>query len=169
MQSVYLACNDGGEHHLTVRRTATHEGGPSPGGTMNGQTGRMYTGQEAATAYAVAAERVFGDDGAFLNANPCVVPIFVSNLFQSLEISIKTAGIESGLFVMEEARARENRAGHGIKELAALGRTGQRPRIASRFIVADRRGAVAGTGDLQGTVWRIDVEGNYVADFVALT
>jgi hypothetical protein len=80
----------------------------------------MYTGLEAATAYAIAAERIFGGDGTFLNANPSVVPIFVSDLFQSLEISIKTAGIESGLFSLQEARGRENRSGHGIKELAAL-------------------------------------------------
>lgn len=80
----------------------------------------MYTGLEAAEAYAVAAERVFGDNGTFLTGNPGVVPIFVSNLFQSLEISIKTAGIESGIFSMQEARARVNRSGHGIKELATL-------------------------------------------------
>jgi hypothetical protein len=87
---------------------------------MDGQTEHMYTGFEAATAYAIAAERIFAGNGAFLNANSCVVPIFVSNLFQSLEISIKTAGIESGLFSLQEARGRENRSGHGIKELAAL-------------------------------------------------
>jgi hypothetical protein len=80
----------------------------------------MYTGIEAAMAYAIAAEKLFGSDGAFLKANPPVVPIFVSHLFQSLEISIKTVGIESGLFTIEEARARVNRSGHGIKELAAL-------------------------------------------------
>lgn len=41
-------------------------------------------------------------------------------LFQSLEISIKQAGIESGLFSMHEARSRQQRSGHGIRELAAL-------------------------------------------------
>ena len=80
----------------------------------------MFNLQEAAIGYAMAAERMFGDDAAFVNANPTVVPIFVSMLFQSLEISIKEAGIASGLFSLDEARSRENRSGHGIKELAAL-------------------------------------------------
>lgn len=37
-----------------------------------------------------------------------------------MEISIKHAGIESGLFTIKEARARETQSGHGIKELATL-------------------------------------------------
>lgn len=80
----------------------------------------MFSLEEAAAAYALAAENIFGGDATFLNANPAVVPIFVSMLFQSLEISIKHAGIESGLFTMQEARNRQKRSGHGIKELAAL-------------------------------------------------
>ncbi len=80
----------------------------------------MFSLEEAAAAYALAAENILGGDAAFLNANPAVVPIFVSMLFQSLEISIKHAGIKSGLFTMEEARSRQNRSGHGIKELAVL-------------------------------------------------
>ena len=80
----------------------------------------MFNLEEAAIGYALAAEHMFRDDGAFLNANPAVVPIFVSMLFQSLEISIKHAGIDSGLFTIEEARSRQNRSGHGVKELAAL-------------------------------------------------
>lgn len=80
----------------------------------------MFNLEEAATAYALAAENILGADASFLNANPGVVPIFVSMLFQSLEISIKHAGIESGLFTMQEARNRQNRSGHGIKQLAAL-------------------------------------------------
>jgi hypothetical protein len=80
----------------------------------------MFTGYEAAIAYATAAERIFGGAGIFLTANPSIVPIFVSHLFQSLEISIKVAGIESGLFSMKEARACKNRSGHGIAELAVL-------------------------------------------------
>lgn len=87
---------------------------------MTEQTTHMFTHLEAAIAYATAAERILGEDGAFLTANPPLVPIFVSNLFQSLEISIKAAGVESGLFSMEEARTRECRSGHGIKELASL-------------------------------------------------
>jgi hypothetical protein len=71
-------------------------------------------------AYALSAERIFGQDDGFLDANPACVPIFVSLLFQSLEISIKQAGLESGLFLMQEARSRQQRSGHGIKELAAL-------------------------------------------------
>jgi len=87
---------------------------------MNKQTSRMFTGREAAIAYAISAERMFGDNAGFLDANPAVVPIFVSLLFQSLEISIKQAGVESGLLTMQDARARQQRSGHGIKELAAL-------------------------------------------------
>ena len=87
---------------------------------MNKQTSRMFTGREAAIAYAISAERMFGDNAGFIETNPAVVPIFVSLLFQSLEISIKQAGVESGLFTMQEARARQQRSGHGIKELAAL-------------------------------------------------
>jgi hypothetical protein len=87
---------------------------------MNQQTTRMFTGREVAIAYAISAERMFGDNAGFLDANPAVVPIFVSLLFQSLEISIKQAGVKSGLFTMQEVRARQQRSGHGIKELAAL-------------------------------------------------
>lgn len=87
---------------------------------MKQQKARMFTGQEAAMAYAVSAERILGDDGGFLNANRAIVPILVTLLFQSLEISIKQAGLESGLFTMQETRARQQRSGHGIKELAAL-------------------------------------------------
>jgi len=87
---------------------------------MNAQNNRMFTLDEAAVAYAVAAEHIAGDSPAFLNDNQAVIPVFVSMLFQSLEISIKHAGIESGLFTMQEARSRQNRSGHGVKELAAL-------------------------------------------------
>lgn len=75
---------------------------------------------EAAVGYALAAERMLNDDDAFLNASPAVVPIFVSMLFQSLEISIKHAAIASDLFTMREARSRHNRSGHGIQKLAGL-------------------------------------------------
>ncbi len=71
-------------------------------------------------AYALSAERIFCNDYDFLNANPSVVPIFVSLLFQSLEVSIKHAGIESCLFTESDARNRAMRSGHGIKELATL-------------------------------------------------
>ena len=87
---------------------------------MSQQTCHMFTGHEAAIAYAISAERMFGDNAGFLEANPAVIPIFVSLLFQSFEISIKQAGVESGLFTTQEARARQQRSGHGIKELAAL-------------------------------------------------
>src|SRR5680860_14889 len=80
----------------------------------------MYTDCEAARAYVLSAERIFGDGDGFVDANPACVPIFVSLLFQSLEISIKHAGIESGLFSMQEARSRQRGSGHGIKKLAAL-------------------------------------------------
>jgi hypothetical protein len=87
---------------------------------MNHQTHHIFNGQEAALAYALTAERIFGNDLEFLNRNKAVIPIFVNHLFQSLEISIKYAGIESGLFTENEARSRAMRSGHGIKELAAL-------------------------------------------------
>ena len=80
----------------------------------------MFSLEEAAAAYALAAENIFGGNATFLNTNPAVVPIFVSMLFQSLEISIKHAGIESKLFTMQDARNRQHRSGHGNKELAAL-------------------------------------------------
>ena len=79
---------------------------------------QIFTGQEVALAYALCAERLFGQKEGFLDKNPTVVPIFVSHLFQSLEISIKHAGIESGLFTMREARKAQK--GHGITELATL-------------------------------------------------
>lgn len=88
--------------------------------TMNRQATHMFTLAEAAVAYAISAERICGDNADFLNSNPPVVPIFVSHLFQSLEISIKHAGIESGLFTMKEARARQQCSGHGIEQLATL-------------------------------------------------
>ena len=88
---------------------------------MNHKSSHIFTGQEAAMAYALSAERVFGNDYEYLNTNPHIVPIFVSLLFQSLEISIKHVGITSGLFTETEARDRQTRrAGHGIKELATL-------------------------------------------------
>ena len=80
----------------------------------------MFSLDEAAVAYATAAEHLLGADTSFLNANQAVIPIFVSMLFQSLEISIKHAGVSSGLFTMAEARCKQHRSGHGIKELATL-------------------------------------------------
>jgi hypothetical protein len=80
----------------------------------------IFTGREAALAYSLSPERIFGNEYSFLNNNPAVIPIFVSQLFQSLEISIKHAGIESDLFTEMEARNRAMRSGHGIKQLALL-------------------------------------------------
>lgn len=88
---------------------------------MSHEISHIFTDQEAAMAYALSAERIFGNDCEFLNTNHHVIPIFVSQLFQSLEISIKHAGIASGLFTEIEARdKRATRSGHGIKELATL-------------------------------------------------
>lgn len=70
--------------------------------------------------YASCAERIYGGDTGFLESNPPIVPIFVSLLFQSLEISIKHAGIESGLFTEFEARSRDMSSGHGIGKLAQM-------------------------------------------------
>ena len=80
----------------------------------------IFTDQEAAMAYTLSAERIFGIDCEFLNANPHVIPIFVSQLFQSLEISIKYVGIASGLFTEREVRSQAMRSGHGINEIATL-------------------------------------------------
>jgi hypothetical protein len=85
---------------------------------MKTKISHMYTMNEAATGYAEAAERLLGDKDGYLETHSSVVPIFVSHLFQSLEISIKVAGIESGLFTMVEARRAGK--GHGIDELASL-------------------------------------------------
>ena len=87
---------------------------------MESGTGHIFTLHEAAIGYARSAQRIFNDDYDFLSANPSIVPILVSHLFQSVEISIKYVGIASGLFTESEARSRANRAGHGIKELATL-------------------------------------------------
>ena len=86
---------------------------------MDTKKPHMFSLDEAAIAYVSVAEHI-GRDEAFVDANPAVVPIFVSMLFQSLEISIKHAGIESGLFTMQEARGKGKRSGHGINELATL-------------------------------------------------
>lgn len=96
---------------------------------MNKKTKHVFNGQEAAMAYALSAERIAGSGPDFLNENQAVIPIFVSHLFQSLEISIKYAGIESGLFTEREARSHAMRSGHGIKELAtlAVGKLGGKP------------------------------------------
>lgn len=85
---------------------------------MKTQNSHMYTMIEVAAGYAEVAERLWGNNDGYLDAHPSVVPIFVSHLFQSLEISIKVAGIESGLFTMAEARRVGK--GHGIDELVAL-------------------------------------------------
>lgn len=55
-----------------------------------------------------------------MQANHAVIPIFVTQLFQSLEISIKHVGLASNLITEAEARTRQVRSGHGIQELAAL-------------------------------------------------
>jgi len=80
----------------------------------------IFTLEESALAYAKAAERLLGGDVEFLNLNQEVIPVFVNMLFQSLEISIKHAGVESELFTLKEVRIRQHRSGHGIKEIASL-------------------------------------------------
>nr|WP_321401684.1 hypothetical protein [uncultured Desulfobacter sp.] len=81
---------------------------------------RIFSGHDAAIAYAQTAERLMGIEPDFLNSNPACIPILVGMLFQSLEISIKQVGIESGLFTKQETRSRRQRSGHGIKELVML-------------------------------------------------
>lgn len=80
----------------------------------------MFTREEAALAYALSAERILGSDSTFLKKNHAVMPIFVTQLFESLEVSIKHVGIASQLITEAEARAKGVRSGHGIYELATL-------------------------------------------------
>lgn len=75
----------------------------------------LFSFQDAARGYAAAAERLLGDDH-FLDNTPTVWPVFTCNLFQSLELSIKAAGIDSGLFTYDESR----KGNHGIQKLAKL-------------------------------------------------
>ena len=82
---------------------------------------KMFTLQEAALAYAKSAERILGENACYLNENEEIIPIFVSFLFQSLEISLKHIGIKSNLFTEKESRDRElTNNGHGIEKLASL-------------------------------------------------
>jgi len=81
----------------------------------------MFTLQETALAYAKGAKKILGDDATFLNENQEVVPVFVSLLFQSLEVTLKHLGIESGLFTPAESRNRKlTKNGHGVEEIAKL-------------------------------------------------
>jgi len=81
----------------------------------------MFSLQDTAVAYAKGAKRILGKDESFLNDNQEVIPIFVSLLFQSLEISLKHLGIESQLFTSAESRSRKlTKNGHGVKEIAKL-------------------------------------------------
>ncbi len=81
----------------------------------------MFNLQEAALAYAKAAERILGNDVTFFSENQEVIPVFVYLLFQSLEISLKYIGIEGKLFTEQEARDRKlTKNGHGIEEIANL-------------------------------------------------
>jgi hypothetical protein len=88
--------------------------------TTNGDAD-MFTQQDTALAYAKGAERILGEDGTYINKNRELIPVFVSLLFQSLEISLKHLGLEAGLFTQKEARNKKLTGnGHGIKELADL-------------------------------------------------
>ena len=81
----------------------------------------MFSLQDTAIAYAKGAKRILGEDASFLNSNQEVIPVFVSLLFQSLEISLKHLGIESQLFTSTESRDRKlTKNGHGIEEIADL-------------------------------------------------
>lgn len=81
----------------------------------------MFDLREAAVAYAKAADRVLGVDVAYIDVNQELVPVLVALLFQSIEISLKHLGIESGLFTEKEARDKKlTRNGHGVKEIADL-------------------------------------------------
>lgn len=78
----------------------------------------MYTFKELAVAHADSAECLLDENFRFLTEHPAVVPVFVNLLFQSIEISIKYACVESGVYKLEDARKVKN--GHWIDELAKL-------------------------------------------------
>ena len=81
----------------------------------------MYSLQDTAKAYAKGAQRILGEDVSFLNNNQEVIPVFVSLLFQSIEVSLKHLGIEAELFTPAESRDRKlTKNGHGITEIAGL-------------------------------------------------
>lgn len=87
---------------------------------MQEEAARIFSFQEAAIAYAKAAERILGPDIRFLEKNPELVPVLVTLLFQSLEISLKHLGIEAELLTEREARNKKLKNGHGVKEIAEL-------------------------------------------------
>lgn len=88
---------------------------------MNSAQHHIFSLQEAAQAYSMSASRILGADVDFMEKNQMVIPIFVSMLFQSVEVSLKSIGIESGLITPKEAKDRKStRSGHGIKEIAQL-------------------------------------------------
>lgn len=96
----------------------------------------IFALNEAAVAYALSAERILGNDTDFLKAHEALIPIFVAQLFQSLEISIKHVGIETGLFNKNEVRSRTMRNGHGITEIADLAKQRMGSRTLSPLISA---------------------------------
>ena len=106
----------------------------------------MFTLEDAAIAYAISAERMCENQAELLNTHPALVPIFVSHLFQSLEISIKFAGIESGLFTSSEARSKANGNGHGINELASLAIERIGAETCEPLLMALRFGTPSGSG-----------------------
>ena len=68
----------------------------------------MFTLKEAALAHALAAERLLGGDATFLNENEAMIPVFVNLLFQSIEMTLKSIAIESGLATDHELRDKKN-------------------------------------------------------------
>ncbi len=76
-------------------------------------TNPMFTLQEVALAYAIAAERI-----ATTDIQGALVPVFVNILLQSLEITLKAVAIDSGLATESTFRNKKFCNGHGIKEIA---------------------------------------------------
>ena len=63
-----------------------------------------HSRKDAASAYARGAQIIIGESPEHLNQYRALVPVVVSNLYQSIEISIKYAGVESGVLQESEIR-----------------------------------------------------------------
>jgi len=78
----------------------------------------MYTRRQAARAYALGASRVLGDSSKYFDREPALIPVFVANLFQALEIAMKATAFETGVFTGDRLpNGAAGRNGHDIEQL----------------------------------------------------